>query len=163
MGSHFLAVASLATLLSMIFLALSTTIRLRSTDSVLLSSKAAVIFKVPPRIQALNGVSWAQGYGFGQGFAGEPFYYPYVETPSTSAVLETENKESMSTEARYPFVKYYGQAVDFVHGNTLDPSYYNYDDQIDDDVVIDNTLSEYSRFIGLKPDIDETTLDIHPP
>jgi hypothetical protein len=119
-------------------------------------------FGEPARIQKLDlGVSWAQGYGIGQGFAGEPNYYPYVETPSTSAVLETENKQARSTEARYPFVKYYGQAVDFIHGNTLDASYYNYDEPVDDDVVVDNTLADYSKFIGLKPEVEETPVDLH--
>jgi hypothetical protein len=118
------------------------------------------------RVQNLDlGVSWAQGYGIDQGFVGEPMYYPYVESSDTSAVLETEDMQRSSKEARYPFVKYYGQPVDFVHGNSLDPSYYNYDElgANDADYVFDNTLEEYSRFLGVTPNLKDSLLDIHGP
>ena len=154
--------ASFFTLAAMTILA-CITFRSHSRNTNALTSRYLVSTD-PAQLQKLDlGVSWAQGYGIGQGFTGEPNYYPYVETPSTSAVLETENRESRSTEARYPFVKYYGQAVDFIHGNTLDPSFYNYDEPVEDDVVIDNTLSDYSKFIGLKPNLEGSTLDLHFP
>lgn len=51
--------------------------------------------------------------------------YPYVENEQTGDVLETEDDARKSKQARYPFVQYYGQAVDFVHGNELDPTFYN--------------------------------------
>ncbi len=162
-----LASASITTFLALVLLVLHTTFsERRQTKTALI--EASTNFGRPRRVHLQNldlGVSWAQGYGIDQGFAGEPIYYPYVETPSTSAVLETENKEARSTEARYPFVKYYGQAVDFIHGNTLDPTYYNYDEvgAVDDDYVFDNTMPEYSKFLGLKPDLEGALLDLHGP
>jgi hypothetical protein len=44
---------------------------------------------------------------------------PYVPTEFTEDVLETENKERLSTEGRYPYVKYYGQPTSFIDGNQL--------------------------------------------
>jgi hypothetical protein len=161
-----LASASITTLLALVLLVLHTSFSASKQTSLLTKTLTSLGRPRRAHIQNLDlGVSWAQGYGIDQGFVGEPIYYPYVETPSTSAVLETENKEARSTEARYPFVKYYGQAVDFVHGNTLDPTHYNYDEvgAVDDDYVFDNTLSEYSKFIGLKPDLEGSLLDLHGP
>jgi hypothetical protein len=163
-----LASASMTTLLALVLLVVHTSFSERRQTRTTLITKAVTSIVRPRRVHLQNldlGVSWAQGYGIDQGFVGEPFYYPYVETPSTSAVLETENREARSTEARYPFVKYYGQAVDFVHGNTLDPTYYNYAEEgaVDDDYVFDNTLSEYSKFLGLKPELEGSLLDLHGP
>ncbi len=163
-----LASASITTLLALVLLAIHTTVSTKKQTRTVLISKTLKSLGRPRRVHLQNldlGVSWGQGYGIDQGFVGEPIYYPYVENPSTSAVLETENREARSTEARYPFVKYYGQAVDFVHGNTLDPSYYNYDEvgAVDSDYVFDNTLSEYSKFLGLKPDLEGALLDLHGP
>ena len=33
--------------------------------------------------------------------------------------METEDKKKLSTEARYPYVKYYGQPNSFMHDNEL--------------------------------------------
>ena len=138
-----LALASLSILLGV------SMINSRSHESTLLA------VRVRARTQGLDGegVSWAQGYGINQGFAGEPNFYPYVERSGTSDVLETEDKDKLSTEARYPFVKYYGQAVDFIHGNELDPTFYNYEElgSNEDFMADDNTLDSYSDMIGLRP------------
>ena len=44
---------------------------------------------------------------------------PYIPSEYTEDVLETEDKKKLSTEARYPYVKYYGQPNSFMHDNEL--------------------------------------------
>jgi len=70
------------------------------------------------------GIPWAspvtQGYPGAEVLGG-----PYVPTEFTSDVLETENKKKLSTEGRWPYVKYYGQPSD---GNDLDIRFYDYND-----------------------------------
>jgi hypothetical protein len=55
-----------------------------------------------------------------------PFFFlaevlggPYVPTEYTEDVLETENEKKLSSEQRYPYVKYYGQPNNFMHDNEI--------------------------------------------
>eukprot|EP00960_Hanusia_phi_P055508 762991-Hanusia_phi.AAC.1 len=69
--------------------------------------------------------------------------------PLVLLVLETENEATRSTEARYPYVKYYGQPTptqSFIHGTDLDPSFYNYMDGYETN-EFDNTYEDYSTFL----------------
>ena len=60
-----------------------------------------------------------------QGYEGEPFVdYPYMNNGDAADVLETQD-EPLSKQARYPYVQYYGQGTDIIHGQNLDPSFYN--------------------------------------
>jgi len=92
------------------------------------------------------GNSWAQPVA--QGYYGEPYVdYPYMENAATGDVLETEN-DPVSEQARYPYLQNYGQSVDFIHGNDIDKTFYNYDDGWEAN-EFDSTADGYSDFLGL--------------
>jgi len=61
------------------------------------------------------------------------------------------NEETKSTEARYPYVKYYGQGrPNPFHSNTaeLDPGFYNYQDWALSG-EFDDTFEDYSSYLDV--------------
>uniref|UniRef100_A0A7S0NCU9 Uncharacterized protein n=1 Tax=Hanusia phi TaxID=3032 RepID=A0A7S0NCU9_9CRYP len=135
----------------MLLLLVALTVDLRDERKVLLQARP---FPVAARMQRLKdfGVTWYSPVY--QEYDGEPnvvgtLGMPYVPDPQlTGDVLETENEATRSTEARYPYVKYYGQPTSFIHGTDLDPSFYNYMDGYETN-EFDNTYEDYSTFLDV--------------
>jgi hypothetical protein len=97
--------------------------------------------------QALKdwGVPWASPVA--QGYPGEDVLGgPYVPNDDTEDVLETEDEKRLSSEGRWPYVKYYGQPTDFMHNNDLDLSYYSYRDGYEGSLY-DTLPSSYGAFL----------------
>ena len=91
------------------------------------------------------GVPWSSPVT--QGYPGEDVLGgPYVPNDDTADVLETQDKSRLSTEGRWPYVKYYGQPMNFMHDNDLDTSYYTYSDGFEGSLY-DTLPSSYGAFL----------------
>jgi hypothetical protein len=103
---------------------------------------------VGQRQQSLKdfGIPWASPVA--QGYPGaEVMGGPYVPTEFTEDALETEDEKKLSSEGRWPYVKYYGQP-NSIDGNPddLDPRWYNYLDGFEGSEY-DNLPTAYNDFL----------------
>lgn len=103
---------------------------------------------VGQRHQSLKdfGVPWASPEA--QGYPGaEVLGGAYVPTEFTEDVLETEDEKKLSSEGRWPYVKYYGQP-NSIDGNPdeLDPRWYNYLDDFEGSEY-DSLPTAYNDFL----------------